>query len=98
MSAEEEYGLVYPFVVTSDNGGTYDPDAFVAGVQFGQIDQLMESGTPIFERYVASGIVPQLDLAAMHHGYSMTAEAWDEHPAEWTRVSLTRNSPAGGRS
>lgn len=88
MGEPEEYGLIYPFVVTSDNGGTYDPDAFVAGVQFGQIDELMEKRVPIVERYVATGIVPQLDLAAMYHGYTLTAEAWDEHPGEWTHVLL----------
>jgi hypothetical protein len=26
---------------------------------------------------MATSLVPQIDLLAMHHGYAMTAEPWD---------------------
>lgn len=40
--------------------------------------------------YVYPAMVPQYDLLAMHLGYSMATEPWDEHPDEWTLVTFTR--------
>jgi hypothetical protein len=90
---EPTYGLVVPFVVCETNGGPYDDAAFVAGCQFGGLDCRMQLGAPeVGPTYVASALVPQLDLAAMHRGYSMTAEPWDEYPDEWTLVTLRRTA------
>lgn len=81
---------MYPFVVTQENGGPYEAAAFVAGAEYGYLDALMEVGRPSIERYVAPELVKQLDLAAMHRGYVLTSEPWDEHPDEWTLVTLVR--------
>ena len=78
-----EYGLVMPFVVVQSVGGPYADDAFVAGCEYGFIDATLHAiartaGT--FERMVNPKLVPQLDLLAMHHGYAITSEPWDEPP------------------
>jgi hypothetical protein len=87
----EGYEMAYPLVVCQSNGGPYDDDAFVAGAQLGQIvAELRERQPPLYERYVDSALVPQIDLVAMHEGYAMQAEPWDEHPDEWTLVTLRR--------
>lgn len=91
---QPEYGLVYPFVVCESNGGEYPDRAFVAGAQFGAFDQRMAAREPVIEQYVKSGIVRQLDLAAMHHGYDLTAEPWADDE-DWTWVSASHR-PEGG--
>lgn len=87
-----EYALVMPLVVCESNGGTYQDHAFVAGCEFGHIEGLLEAGAPAtLERYVRTETMPQYDLLAMHAGYSIKAEPWDEHPDEWTYVVFTKN-------
>ncbi len=86
------YGLVMPFVVTRDVGGPYAADAFVAGWEAGVIDMLLPIVRPhglTVSRYVHPPLVPQLDLVAMRHGYTLTTEPWDEHPDEWTLATFT---------
>ncbi len=80
-------GMVFPFVVTASNGGIYDDEAFVAGCQFGQIENELSMSMPV-DRYVYTPLVPQVDLAAMHHGYIMTATPWEDAPDEWTLVEF----------
>lgn len=98
---EPEYGLVMPFVVCHDQGGPYDPEAFVAGWNAGVIDALLpivrEHGCTV-EKYVDPRLVPQLDLIAMRCGYTLTSEPWDEHPDEWTHVTFTPDADAGSGS
>lgn len=84
-----EFGLVMPFIVCAPDG-PYDGASFVAGYQCAFIDARLASGELWVKEYVASGIVAQLDLLAMRHGYSLKSEPWDEHPEEWTLVELTR--------
>lgn len=81
------YGLVYPFVVCTSQGGPWDDQAFVAGVQLGVLVQRMECGEKDISSYVHPDLVPQIDLATMHSGYQMRAEPWDEHN---TLVTLVR--------
>lgn len=82
--------LVMPFVVCASNGGTYDDHGFVAGYEIGHIDGLLEAEPAELERYVRTETMPQFDLLAMHHGYSLKSEVWDEHPDEWTHVVFTK--------
>ena len=83
--------LVYPFIVCQSNGGEYEDQSFVAGAQFGHIEALMEENNPTIDRYVHSGIVSQLDLAAMYHGYLMEEIVpWEDDPDSWTWVKLIR--------
>jgi hypothetical protein len=86
MTEDSGYGLVMPFVICKSNGGPLDDHAFVAGVQFGDLYRRLETDTAQ-SMYVVPDIVPQLDLAAMHFGYHMTTEPWDEHN---TLVHFTR--------
>lgn len=72
-----EHELVMPFVVCESVGGPYADEAFVAGYWCGHYDALMERGEAP-GNYVPAGIVPQLDLVAMRHGFTMTAEPWED--------------------
>lgn len=91
MSDDVEYGLVMPFVVCATNGGPYDDAAFVAGYAAGTIDYRLSTRDPLPARSaVRTDLLPQLDLIAMRHGYTMTSEPWGEAPAEWTMVTFTR--------
>lgn len=90
---EASYGLVMPFVVTSDAGGPYDSTAFVAGARFGQDATELKAELPDeWERYVYPPMVPQYDLLAMHHGYEMTSEPWEDFPDEWVLVTLKKRA------
>lgn len=90
--SESGYGLVMPFVVCQTQGGPYEDGAFVAGAWFGRLDSLLEEGSRevIVDIAVPSPLVPQLDLLAMKHGYTLTATPWDEAPDEHTFVTFTR--------
>ncbi len=87
----QEYGLVMPFVVTEDQGGPYKEKAYVAGWRVGSLDTRLElQSPPTWEGYVNPPDVPQIDLVAMRHGYTMVTEAYDD---EWTHVTLTLAKP-----
>lgn len=89
----ENFGLVMPFIVCSDQGGPYDAAAFVAGATWQAIDSELERDKPIItSHYVDPALVAQLDLSAMRHGYRLEAAPWDEHPDEWTLVTFHRQA------
>jgi hypothetical protein len=94
---EEGYGLVMPFVVIESQGGSYKDDAFVAGVRFQQDRSELEAAPHIVEwaNYVFPSMVPQYDLLAMHLGFTMTAEPWEEHPGDWVLVTFRRGDDEG---
>lgn len=69
---DEGYELVMPFVLAESNGGPYDDEAFTIGYECGFLDGFlknggMEQGTITVHRVS----IPQLDLIAMRHGYSI---------------------------
>lgn len=91
----DEWGLVYPFIVCTSNGGPYDDAAFVAGFTAGRIDKVLtHAAGSDAERVeltftVPSALVSQLELVAMARGFpSIVAVPWDEHPDAWTAVTL----------
>lgn len=88
---EGEPELVVPFVVTDDNGGPYDVDAFKAGHYHGEISVTLNYEPSMFETYVPTPLVPQLDLLAMHKGYKFKATEWDDDP-EWSLVRFVRDA------
>lgn len=92
IEPEDEYGLVMPFVVTKSHGGPLDDHAFVAGAAFGQHDAELRAAprTMAWSTYVVPDMVAQYDLLAMHHGFTMKAEPWDEHPDDWVLVTFTK--------
>lgn len=87
---EATYEPVMPFVVCKDRGGPYDAQAFVAGYTAGHLDatlQAMKGTAGIVTMWVSPGLVPQLDLIAMHHGMVLRAFESDES-GEWVRVQV----------
>lgn len=95
LPESEHWGLVYPFIACQSNGGAYDDEAFTAGFSAGRIDQvLVVAATLNADRVelrftVRTGLVPQLELIAMARGFpSIAAQPWDEHPDEWTFLTL----------
>ena len=96
-----EYGLVMPFVVVTSKGGPYDDDAFTAGYSAGSIDANLAMANHLnadrLDYTVRTGLLPQLDLIAMRHGYTMTrteVEATADYEAmpEWTFVRFQRGT------
>jgi len=83
-----------PFVVCASNGGPYDDGPYCAGWEAGVLDVVLATaalGNRIHEltRPVRTGNVPQLDLVAMQHGWTMETEP-TEWPDEWTTVIFRR--------
>jgi len=94
---EDHYELVMPFVACSDQGGPYDPDAFVAGFQAGQIDRSLAAlkavGGSEFRVTTYAALLPQLDLIAMQHGFQLDSEEPGEPEAgDWSFVTF-RTAP-----
>ncbi len=85
------YALLYPFVVCKSNGGPWDDDAFVAGVRFGELAQRLKLGELFVELPIEDALAPQVDLVAMHEGYSVQFER--EVAEGWTYATLRRNRP-----
>lgn len=90
---EGHYALVFPFVACKSNGGPYDDDAFVAGYRLGRIDAVLQATkttAAVHHFQIHPEEAQQLDLIAMHHGYDVDREHWDDHPDEWMFVTLTK--------
>lgn len=81
-----------PFVVCASQGGPHDDGPFVAGYECGWLDATLAAGPDTVSRYMRADSLPQVDLIAMRHGYTVTSTPWDEHPDEWTWVELVRAS------
>lgn len=88
---EHGWGLIMPFVCCATNGGAFEDHAFVAGVKYGALDRILDIEKPDeWQGYMPPELVGQCDLAAMHYGYTMTAEPWEEAPDEHVLVTLTK--------
>jgi hypothetical protein len=95
---EERYEMLYPFVACASQGGPYEDDAFVAGVQLGRIDQALTVAETIGSKRLAftvrTDLVKQLELVAMARGFPIIrAEPVDEtedHEAmpEWSFITF----------
>ncbi|WP_030186093.1 hypothetical protein [Streptomyces capuensis] len=85
------YELVMPFVLCQSNGGPYDDEAFAAGMACGQLwtelRVLQAHGATPRPRYVQPEHVPQLDLIAMHYGYTLKPGTIDE-PSGFQRIDF----------
>lgn len=93
---EPDFGLLMPFVVCTSGGGPYEDGPFVAGYRLGLLDGFLEHGRPdVHELMVQSADVPQVDLIAMRHGYTMTS-APAGYEDEWVCVELRITPPAAG--
>lgn len=83
----ERHTLVMPYVVAHDRGGPYQADAFAAGFTCGALDSRLAHAVHPITQPVPTGVLPQLDLIAMRHGWTISSELLDEH---WTSVTFTR--------
>lgn len=64
----DEFELVFPFSVCASQGGPFDDDAFVAGVQFGTAMERMVAGFVPATFTVDERLEALLDLVAMREG------------------------------
>jgi hypothetical protein len=97
-SSDGEFGLLMPFVVTSDRGGPFDPVAYVCGWELGALDARLAAakhhGLGCPEVVIHRENVPQASLVAMQHGMTMTEQHMEldetenatEVRAEWAHV------------
>lgn len=82
-----------PYVVCASVGGPYDDASFVAGIRMQSISERMErDAEQEFQSWEPVDLVPQLDLIAMMHGYTMESVPWEDHPDEWSLVTFTKAS------
>jgi hypothetical protein len=94
MSDDEnvEYELVMPFVVVVSTGGPYDDEAYCAGVELGRLDRdlsTMCTWVNQFEVLIRLANVPQVDLLAMQHGW--TVDTFGTKASDgWITVTLQR--------
>jgi hypothetical protein len=92
--SDTEYELVVPFVVVASKGGRHDDDAFVAGWRLGRLDcQLSLAALIGISRHTAvipPADMPQVDLIAMQHGYTVTYDPWQDAPDDWAAVTFSR--------
>lgn len=95
-ASEGTYRMVMPFVLTKSNGGPYDDAAFAAGMTCGQIWNelkiLAGHGAIPAPRYVKPEHLPQIDLIAMHYGYTLKPGETDE-ASGWQRVDFSQSDP-----
>jgi len=101
MTDEEgEYELVLPFVICKSDGGPYDDQAFVAGVNCGQLmaelQALTQHSALPRPRYARPEYLPQYDLIAMQHGYLIRHGAIDE-PSGFQRIDFEHGDTATPR-
>lgn len=86
----EDFELVMPFLTVTSKGGPHEDAAYAAGWECGQIDTLLDQAGPgIYERPVRVENLPQIDLIAMHHGYTLTTEPLDGY---WTTAVFAKES------
>lgn len=93
------WGLIVPFVVVESKGGPYNDQAFTAGYEMGIADMRCRIGNEAGANdlrfpIVRTDCLPQLDLIAMHHGYTMHVHPADDTLPEWSACTL-RSQHAG---
>lgn len=84
--SDAEMSLVLPFVVCHSNGGPYDDISFTAGWWCGYIDTALDAAPAECQRLVfpvgiPDTLGPQLDLIAMHRGFTLAKTAPDDDEA-----------------
>ncbi|MEV5629163.1 hypothetical protein [Micromonospora tulbaghiae] len=89
--------LAFPFVACQSHGGPYADDPFVAGYQAGRIDTALAAvaavGATTATYTVLTTLVPQLDLIAMHHGFTTVGAERHAEALEWSLVTFAVAPP-----
>lgn len=93
-STQQHMSLVVPFVACRSQGGPYEDNGFAAGFQAGEIHRALLMAAPAHaERVrfpmVRSDLLPQLDLLAMHAGFTIVARNIDERFPQWADVTFS---------
>ena len=94
---DAESALVMPFVTVASKGGPHDDESFTAGwmcgtvyAHFSALSQLNGMVSSLIDVPVATrvSVLPQLDLIAMKHGYTMKVTPYDDEHA-WVQFVAT---------
>lgn len=93
---DPEYEMIMPLVVCKTNGGPYDDLSFVVGMRYAEIVLALQT-LPVFGviecvTMVENGLVPQLDLLAMHYGWSLETTPCETEGVDetWTEAKFTK--------
>ena len=93
LPEDDAMELVFPFVVCQSNGGPYDDDAFTAGYQCGRADSALAAAAAVGASRatftVGTGLVAQVELIAMHHGFTYIRVEECEETPEWSLVTVS---------
>lgn len=86
---EPSLELVMPFVTVASMGGPHDDDSYAAGWQMGQLDaHLSVAGFHMMQPYplvISHANLPQAELIAMKHGFTMRDAKMDDDMPEVVR-------------
>lgn len=89
LSSDDDVGLpdlIMPLVICKTSGGPLDDDSFVAGTYFGAATYALDNDE-IWEGYVPTVLLEQLDLLAMARKASLCVEDTDDS-GFWTYIEL----------
>lgn len=95
----EEYGLLYPFIVCVSNGGPYDDQPFVAGVQLGRMDAQLAAAEALGAREMRFTLLTDLgkqaELVGMARGFPIV-EVENSGVEGWIYVTFRVEAAADG--
>jgi hypothetical protein len=107
MSADEqdqpesaEYSLVMPFVTVVSKGGPHDDASYVAGYEAATFSARLEVAASVGAAETQWAVahtsnLPQLDLIAMQHDFTLVRDDFEGEWPEYTQVRFVR-SPIPG--
>lgn len=84
-----EYGIVIPFVTVKTKGGPHEDHSYVCGYTMGVLDATLPHANS-YTLYVHPSNLPQADLIAMRHGFSLESEPWVDSPDDWALLTFSR--------
>lgn len=91
--------LVFPFIACVSQGGPYDDAAFVAGVQLGRIDRMLEMAAAINVARtetvtIYAQLVRQAELCGMARGFPVMEIGTEDDPlfAAWAHVTFAKET------
>jgi hypothetical protein len=88
---EATYTLAMPFIVCTSQNGPYDDEPFAAGWTCGALNAELASCRQVAAnprgRHVLPGILPQVDLIAMNHGFTVRRDPERDSPG-WVYVEF----------
>jgi hypothetical protein len=96
LDADDEpgYSLVMPFVTCGD-GGAHDDASYVAGFEAGTFNARLEVAASLGVAETQWALahttnLPQIDLIAMRHGFTVVREDFEGEWPDYTQVRFVR--------